>query len=95
MRILDLNSQEEVSDTKIGQELQLTIELKPPNGNVNLNLAPKTGLLIGNRYSYYRLLSNPPYNASFHWSVYDPIRLLSANFKFQVLTIYGRDIWWR
>jgi hypothetical protein len=31
MRILDLNTQQEVSSTQIGQELQLIIEMKPAN----------------------------------------------------------------
>ncbi|KAJ3626559.1 hypothetical protein MTP99_017046 [Tenebrio molitor] len=36
MRILDLNTQQEVSSTQIGQELQLIIEMKPANSSLDM-----------------------------------------------------------
>lgn len=34
MRVVDANTQNEVSDTEIGQELQLIIDVKPPHGRI-------------------------------------------------------------
>lgn len=36
MRIVDFYTQKEVSDTQIGQELQLTIEIKPADGKLHV-----------------------------------------------------------
>ena len=54
MRVVDLYTQQEVSSTQIGQELQLVIELKHDDGETgDHHLTTTITMLINNRFIGY------------------------------------------